>query len=272
MAPPITDAEFRKAIDLHALSAGLTVSWGEQDGKKRALLDPGGVVACLKDGAIACNSTTTRDALRLLIVEMRSAAKEEAESARRSNVPARRDEAKGDDFDLDRWRKSQGQSYQVAGKEAPNAFSVSGAANKQGLCTQIMDAGRSPTLVWGHVRVTDPRTGQYREDRVSHEKETFCLLKAWEDASAMQRKMPGLIIGICESNMPELDPEKRVKGMPAGLWLTMQVMRSWSMADRDAVTKAERRAQLKLMNREWRDEGEISLESEEETAVREARR
>jgi len=50
----------------------------------------------------------------------------------------------------------------------------------------------------------------------------------------------------------------------------MAVMRSWSMADRDAVTKAERRAQLKIMNREWRDEGEISLESEEEQAVRES--
>jgi hypothetical protein len=50
----------------------------------------------------------------------------------------------------------------------------------------------------------------------------------------------------------------------------MQVMRSWSMADRDAVTKAERRAQLKIMNREWRDDGEIVLEQEEERAVQDS--
>jgi hypothetical protein len=47
----------------------------------------------------------------------------------------------------------------------------------------------------------------------------------------------------------------------------MAVMRSWSFADRDAITKAERRAQLKMLNREWREDDEIVLEQEEERAV-----
>ena len=96
------------------------------------------------------------------------------------------------------------------------------------------------------------------------------VIKAWEDANSQAKFQKGLIIGIADNSMPELNPDIRIKGMPAQLWLTMQVMRSWSMADRDAVTKAERRAQLKIMNREWRDEGEIVLEQEEERAVQDS--
>lgn len=189
-----------------------------------------------------------------------------------ANVPARPQDVapKGGEFDMANWRAKQAKTYSVAGKNAPNAFAVSEEANKRRLCTQIMDSGRTKDLVWGHVRVTDPATGQFREDRVSHEKETFVLLKAWEDANSQAKFQKGLIIGIADNSMPELNPDIRIKGMPAQLWLTMQVMRSWSMADRDAVTKAERRAQLKIMNREWRDDGEIVLEQEEERAVQDS--
>jgi len=189
-----------------------------------------------------------------------------------ANVPARPQDVapKGGEFDMANWRSKQAKTYSVAGKNAPNAFAVSEEANKRRLCTQIMDSGRTKELVWGHVRVTDPATGQYREDRVSHEKETFVLLKAWEDANSQAKFQKGLIVGIADNSMPELNPDIRIKGMPAQLWLTMQVMRSWSMADRDAVTKAERRAQLKIMNREWRDDGEIVLEQEEERAVQDS--
>lgn len=195
----------------------------------------------------------------------------QAKAAPRVNVPARpQDVAPKGEFDMANWRARQAKTYSVAGKNAPNAFAVSEEANKRRLCTQIMDSGRTKDLVWGHVRVTDPATGQYREDRVSHEKETFVLLKAWEDANSQAKFQKGLIIGISDNSMPELNPDIRIKGMPAQLWLTMQVMRSWSMADRDAVTKAERRAQLKIMNREWRDDGEIVLEQEEERAVQDS--
>ena len=70
--------------------------------------------------------------------------------------------------------------------------------------------------------------------------------------------------------MPILNPDVRIKGMPAPLWLTMQLMRAWSFADRDAITKAERRAQLKMLNREWREDDEIVLEQEEERAVQDS--
>lgn len=234
--------------------------------EKGFTLMPGDILVACVDGKLECNNPEVFDKLCEIIMEM------PPEEKPKSNVLARPQDVKAADFDMNDWRGKQAKTYSVAGKNAPNAFAVSEEANKRALCTQIMDAGRSKDLVWGHVRVTDPKSGQFREDRVSHERETFCLLKAWEDANAQARYMKGqqLIIGIQDNNMPELNPDIKIKGMPAGLWLTMQVMRSWSMADRDAVTKAERRAQLKIMNREWRDEGEIVLETEEEQAVRES--
>lgn len=182
-------------------------------------------------------------------------------------VPRKGQDGPQEDFDMASWRGKQSRSYSAAGKTAPNAFAVSEEANKRMFCTQIIDSGRTKDLVWGHVRVTDPKTGQYREDRVAHEKDTFCLLKAWEDANSQAKWNKGLIIGIQDNNMPELNPDIRIKGMPSSLWLTMAVMRSWSFADRDAITKAERRAQLKMLNREWREDDEIILEQEEEQAV-----
>lgn len=216
---------------------------------------------------------TIYDKLISTLMDLAESEPEPEQKPKKSNVPARPQDVKASgDFDMADWRQKQAKTYNVAGKNAPNAFAVSEEANKRALCTQIIDAGRNKDLVWGHVRVTDPKTGQFREDRVSHEKETFCLLKAWEDANSQAKWLKGqqLIVGIQDNNMPELNPDIRIKGMPASLWLTMQVMRSWSMADRDAVTKAERRAQLKIMNREWRDEGEITLETEEEAAVKES--
>lgn len=237
-------------------------------------LMPGDIlVSCSAEGKLECNNPEVHD--KLVEILMDSAESEPKPKQERVNVPARQQDVKASgDFDMVDWRHKQAKTYNVAGKTAPNAFALSEEANKRGLCTQIIDAGRSKDLVWGHVRVTDPKTGQFREDRVSHEKETFCLLKAWEDANSQARYQkpgqPPVIVGIADNNMPEMNPDLKIKGMPASLWLTMQVMRSWSMADRDAVTKAERRAQLKIMNREWRDEGEITLETEEEQAVRES--
>jgi hypothetical protein len=237
-------------------------------------LMPGDVLVSCEDGKLvvkapdAALQQATHDKLIEIIMDMPQ------EEKPKSNVPARPQDVKASDFDMADWRQKQAKTYSVAGKNAPNAFAVSEEANKRGLCTQIIDAGRSKDLVWGHVRVTDPKTGQFREDRVSHEKEIFTLLKSWEDANSQAKfqkpGQPQLIIGVGDDNLPQLNPDIKIKGLPAPLWLTMQVMRSWSMADRDAVTKAERRAQLKIMNREWRDEGEIVLETEEEQAVRES--
>ncbi len=272
---PVSEAEFRKAMELYCVSSGVIASEGEDQGKKRFLLSPGDIIVRLEEGRIITDSQSTYEKLAEVLMDMRA-----QEPASAPN-PGKKDEkglapsngkSSSQGFSVETWRQKQDRSYNVAGKQAPNAFAASEEANRRGLCTQIMDSGRTKDLVWGQVRVLDPKTGQFREDRVSHERETFMLLKAWEDANSQARyfKDSPLIVGIQENNMPQLDPDLKVKGKPAPLWLTLEVMRAWSFADRDAITKAERRAQLKILNREWREDDEINLELEEEKAVQDA--
>ena len=272
---PVSEAEFRKAMELYCISSGVIASEGEDQGKKRFLLSPGDIIVRLEEGRIITDSQSTYEKLAEVLMDMRA-----QEPASAPN-PGKKDEkglvpsngkSSSQGFSVETWRQRQDRSYNVAGKQAPNAFAASEEANRRGLCTQIMDSGRTKDLVWGQVRVLDPKTQQFREDRVSHERETFMLLKAWEDANSQAKyfKETPLIIGIQENNMPQLDPDLRIKGKPAPLWLTLEVMRAWSFADRDAITKAERRAQLKILNREWREDDEINLELEEEKAVQES--
>ena len=274
-ARPITEAEFKHALDLHCVATGLTASEGEDQGKKRFLLSPGDIIVRLEGGRIMTDSQSTHEKIAEIIMDMRAqepaSALNQGQKEEKGLVPSS-GKSQGQGFSVDSWRAKQDRSYSVAGKQAPNAFAASEEANRRGLCTQIVDSGRTKDLVWGQVRVLDPKTQQFREDRVSHERETFMLLKAWEDANSQAKyfKETPLIIGIQENNMPQLDPDLRIKGKPAPLWLTLEVMRAWSFADRDAITKAERRAQLKIMNQEFREQDEINLETEEERAVQES--
>ena len=216
-------------------------------------------------GAYQYSSEAFKEALLGIILDQKETArvpaKQEPQRVAKS-VPS-----KQDNYGVQEWRQSQDKNYNVAGKQAPNAFFASAESNKAGFSTQIISFGKDKDKAWAHVRVTDPRTGQYREDIVTHEKESFVLLKSWEDANAQNRYQRGLITGVTDNNLPILDETKQIKGMPANLWLTISVIRAWSFADRDAVTKAERRAQLKMLNREWRETGEVALETEEAEAV-----
>lgn len=272
MARELRKQEFIDAVKAYAATVGKTTMINDAGG---IILIPGEVVVSWESGKLVCNDPLIKETISGLIMEMAEEGPRSSQSEDkppRNNVPAvpTKGQEQGKSFDMDAWRGSQARTYSVAGKNAPNAFAVSEEANRRGLSTQIIDAGRSKDLAWGHVRVTDPKTGQFREDRVSHERETFCLLKSWEDANSQAKYNKGLIIGVRENNMPELNPDIKIKGMPSNLWLTITIMRSWSMADRDAVTKAERRAQLKMLSREWREDDEIVLEQEEERAVQDS--
>lgn len=274
MARELRKQEVADAVKAWADQEGMTISSNERG----FTLMPGDISIYVENGKLICTSSdsaladTTKMAVSEKIMEMAEEDPKPRQTEDRpgqANVPAvpTKGHEQGKSFDMEAWRGSQARTYSVAGKNAPNAFAVSEEANKRGLSTQIIDAGRTKDLVWGHVRVTDPKTGQFREDRVSHERETFCLLKSWEDANSQAKYNKGLIMGVRENSMPDLNPDIKIKGMPSQLWLTITIMRSWSMADRDAVTKAERRAQLKMLSREWREDDEIVLEQEEEKAV-----
>lgn len=281
-----THLDLGKALKEHCDKNNLTASEGEDHGEKRYLIMPNNVVIKMsKEGKLECSDATIREAISEILMYMdepeEAAPQEEPGQNGQADQPGKNLPATGKEpraapgFNMDAWRQAQGKGYSVAGREAPTAFQVSEESNKRGLCTQIIDAGRNDDQVWATVRVIDPSSNQFREDRVTHDRRTFFCLKSWEDANSQAKyfkdpRKPQLIIGVSAESLPILNPEVMIKGQPAPLWLSLQVMRSWSMADRDAITKAERRAQLKMLNREWREEDEVELEASEANAVKEA--
>ncbi len=173
---------------------------------------------------------------------------------------------------VETWQKKQERTYFANGKEVPNAFAASEEANRRKINTET-DSGRSDILAWGKARAIDAETGQYRESKVNFDFRTFRQRTSWEIAKNLEKKLKGgVIIGVDEQTLlPILDGSKTFKDIPLPLYVHMQVLDRWTFADRDAESKAERRAILKLCNREWRDKEEIESERQEERAVQEAR-
>lgn len=172
---------------------------------------------------------------------------------------------------MDSYREQQARTYKpggAKGKEAPTAFAVSEEANRRQYSTQVIDAGRTTDCAWALVRAIDPTTGQFREAKVTFEYNHFRRQTAWDLATNMEEKAPGMVTGYDpETELPIL-ASRTYNGIPAALYLIKQIMHKWGFADRDAESKAERRAIMKLSNREWRESEEIASEKAEEAAVR----
>ncbi len=279
-ARPISPEELKKALELYAVGAGTTVSEGEQDGKKRYLLSPGDIIVREEGGRLICSSQSTYEKLSEIIMEMRQGEPEEKAAEGKGLVPKDQkrqvDTPKGQQKDsgsvIEDWRAKQDRTYTVeGGKEVPNAFAASEEANRRRINTET-DSGRTETLAWGKARAIDAETGQYREAKVNFEWTTFRQKNAWEIARNMEKKNPGIVKGIDETSLlPILDSSRTFKGQPPALYLHMQILNRWTFADRDAESKAERRAILKVCNREWREKEEVESEQEESRAVQEAK-
>ncbi len=255
------------------MAAGCTVSEGEQDGKKRYLLSPGDIIVREEGGRLICSSQSTYEKLSEIIMEMRQGEPEKKDLVPKDQrVDTPKGQQKSSGSVIDDWRSKQDRTYTVEnGKEVPNAFAASEEANRRRINTET-DSGRTETLAWGKARAIDADTGQYREAKVNFELTTFRQKNAWEIARNMERKVKGIVKGIDEVTLlPILDNSMSFKGQPPALYLHMQILNRWTFADRDAESKAERRAILKLCNREWRDKEEVESEQEEVRAVQEAR-
>ncbi len=278
----ISPEELKKALDIYCVGAGTTISEGEQDGKKRYLLSPGDIIIREEEGRLICGSQSTYEKLSEIIMEMRQGEPEADKKAaegkglvpkdQKQKLDRPKSQQKDSGSVIEDWRAKQDRTYMVeGGKEVPNAFAASEEANRRRINTET-DSGRTETLAWGKARAIDAETGQYREAKVNFEWTAFRQKNAWEIARNMERKNPGIVKGIDEATLlPILDSSKSFKGQPPALYLHMQILNRWTFADRDAESKAERRAILKLANREWRDKEEVESEKEEQQAVQEAR-
>lgn len=170
----------------------------------------------------------------------------------------------------------KGGYYQVApGKVEADAWRTQEDANEGSVSTEIIIAEQTQDFARAIVRAYD-KDGHFVDAIVHHDFETIQNKKLME---MLKKQMGGEIIRfgpygkqkridvfadmqqpfITNSEgrtVPNLTPEGTVK-------LLDDMFRFKDMSSRDAVTKAMRIAQLKILNKEWRDEDEIKAEEEE---------
>jgi len=176
------------------------------------------------------------------------------EIAMPSTVPAVRREVQEKTLEI------KGGVYKVGGHEEPDSWLVQQWANQAGVSTEIIEATQTTEFAKAIVRA---RIGeQFVDESVIH---VFDIAKeaiALEIVEKMEREGKKPIEDWDDEGKPILSSEARRR-------IYERFLRFRVFAVRDAITKAARRAQLKIMNKEWREEEEIEAEASEVRMVHE---
>lgn len=197
------------------------------------------------------------------------------------NLPVRVDSSKpasrcksnelAEDKALVEFHRKRARTYRTEDGCVPTAAMVNRNANRHRFCTEVLEYVVTDDLVRAKVRVTDPVTGQYKEDGVAFTRSAFIAKKTVDIISKHIKKNPNLVTGVDPVTMrPELSDTEMIYDMPAKLFVAKEVLKSWNFLGRFAITTAERRCQDKLLNAEWREKEEIELEKCEIEDVAEA--
>ena len=150
--------------------------------------------------------------------------------------------------------EKRGGVYKVGGHEEPDAWLVQQWANQAGVSTEIIEATQTTEYAKAIVRA---RMGeQFVDECVIHVFDTEKELIALEIIEKMEREGKKPIEGWDDEGRPILSVEAKRK-------IYELFLRFRKFAVRGAVTKAARRAQLKITNKEWREEPEIEEEERE---------
>jgi len=161
--------------------------------------------------------------------------------------------------------KPKGKMYRVGDHEEPD----SGLAQQWGNAAKISLEIREPTeqtsdYAKAVVRAILP-DGQFIDECVIHYYDISKERIAFEEIEAMQREGKKPIEGFDDEGRPILTAEAKYR-------IYKRYVRFKDFSVRDAITKAGRRAILKILNYEWREPEEIESEAREVQAVQEERR
>ena len=156
--------------------------------------------------------------------------------------------------------KPMGHFYHVSGKMVPDAWKVRQWGNEKNISTEIVAAFQNEKCAHATVRAIAP-TGQHIDATVYHDYEIAKELMMFELIERYAKKGKSVIEGYDEDGKPQLTPEAKRD-------LYKRYIRFKSFALRDAVTKAERIALLKILNKDWREEEEIESEMREVREVK----
>lgn len=263
-------------------------SWEFSEGQKRFVLkrpDVSEVYIWQERGKFRCSD----EDIGMVLVEMAPVGLDRAADMTADltaeniteNLPARADSSKPasrgaskdlmEDKALVEFHRKRARTYRTEDGEAPTAAMVNRNANRHRMCTEVLEYVVTDELVRAKVRVTDPTTGQYKEDGVAFTRNAFIAKKTVDIISKHIKKNPGLVVSVDPVTMrPELSDTAMIYDMPAKLFVAKEVLKSWNFLGRFAITTAERRCQDKLLNAEWREKEEIELERCEIEDVAEA--
>jgi len=157
---------------------------------------------------------------------------------------------------------------------APDSMLSQKWANENAINLEIREKEQTKDHILAIVRATNPSNGQYLEDIVYHDFDTVKLKKtldfidaAIKNSRTKTGKTPfienlkePLLYGENGEIIPNLTPRGHIK-------MAKEMINFWNFGLRDAVTKASRRAYLKILNFEWKDKEEINEEYLERESV-----
>ena len=154
------------------------------------------------------------------------------------------------------FKVKRGRMYRVGNHEEPDSGLVQQWGNQAGISLQIMEpTEQTSEYAKAVVRATLP-DGQFIEECIIHYFDVSKERIAFEIIEKLQEEGKKPIEGFDEDGRPILTAEAKYK-------IYKRFIRFKDFAVRDAVTKAGRRAILKLLNREWREPEEIEAEEQE---------
>ncbi len=262
-------------------------SWMLSDDKKRFVIKkPDGreIQVWQESGKFRCSDRDIGMALAEMATAMEEKEEKKLEAVSEANPAVRQGSLRtmaampkstaldgSEDKALAEFHRKKARTYRTEDGDVPTAAMVNRNANRHRFCTEVLEYVVTDDLIRAKVRVTDPVTGQYKEDGVAFTRNAFVAKKTIDIISKHIKKNPGLVISVDPVTLrPELSDTAMIYDIPAKLFVAKEILKSWNFLGRFAVTTAERRCQDKLLNAEWREREEIELERSEIEDVAEA--
>jgi len=153
--------------------------------------------------------------------------------------------------------KYEGGFYNIGNKKIPDSARIQQEANnlEHEISVGILATGKDDVKAWATVRATNKR-GQYMDGAVTHYYEIV------KEVMILDMINQGRLqtTGNDENGKPILAEKSKY-------WLYNRFIRWKNFADRDAVTKATRIAQYKLLNKDPREQEEKDSEAMEVRSV-----
>lgn len=170
----------------------------------------------------------------------------------------------------------KGKKIKHGDNEEPDSWLAQKYANEQVINTEIVKAVQTKDYAEVITRAINPLTGQYVEDIIHHDFDTIFMKKAIELIDKTLKKAPKgqkktVFIEDLKNPLILTDDDKLIPNFTnrGKMKMAKEMINFKNFALRDATTKSMRRAQLKIVNKDWKESEEKIEEIMEREVVQE---